>query len=214
MSNGRSTRAPEGAVFYPPGRQDAQKQSDGAIGYDAYLRAIVSPNEMDPANKVLRKALFDFKTLPEISFLERVRGLLGFKRKHLNPLHVRKRKDGTLIYHLMPGESVLGAVGFITEMEFPYYYWLSPRSGLASRSRVTLGNAPGTVDPDYRGEAGVIIVNEGTEPFELELELRIAQVIFEKAIIPEEEVVESYEDLSGTKRGSGGFGSTGTKDHA
>ncbi|MDE1970090.1 MAG: dUTP diphosphatase [Patescibacteria group bacterium] len=108
-----------------------------------------------------------------------------------------------------PGESVLVGIGFITEMPYPMFYWVAPRSGLASRHGITVTNAPGTVDPDYRGEAGVLIYNRSEYPFDLKHNMRIAQIIFSNALIPNLVPMETFEELTATKRGSGGFGSTG-----
>ncbi|MCH7604564.1 dUTP diphosphatase, partial [Patescibacteria group bacterium] len=86
-----------------------------------------------------------------------------------------------------------------------------PRSGLASRHGITLSNTPGTADPDYRGEVGAILFNHSQKSFYLKQGMRIAQIIFQKAIIPEIQQVKEYSQLSNTKRGAGGFGSTGLK---
>jgi dUTP pyrophosphatase len=83
-----------------------------------------------------------------------------------------------------------------------------PRSGLAARHGVTVLNAPGTVDADYRGEIRVILVNLGEEPFLLTRGLRIAQLVIAPTL--EARLVES-ETLDETLRGAGGFGSTGQK---
>lgn len=81
-----------------------------------------------------------------------------------------------------------------------------PRSGLARQHGVTLTNAPGTVDADYRGEIGILIINHGGEPFTIEHGHRIAQLVI--APVVQAELVETAE-LSETVRGSAGFGSTG-----
>ena len=117
--------------------------------------------------------------------------------------------DGKLVYRMDPQESVLVGIGFVTEMQFPMFYWVAPRSGLASKWGITVTNAPGTVDPDYRGEAGVLVYNRKQKPFDLKHEMRIAQIIFQEAIIPEMCQVNAFEDFLVTKRGVGGFGSTG-----
>lgn len=81
-----------------------------------------------------------------------------------------------------------------------------PRSGLALKHGVTVLNAPGTIDSDYRGEVAVILINTGTEPFTVTRGLRIAQLI----VSPVTRVtVKLAEDLGETERGTGGFGSTG-----
>lgn len=81
-----------------------------------------------------------------------------------------------------------------------------PRSGLAKNHGITLTNSPGTVDADFRGEIGILIINHGSEPFTIESGHRIAQLVI--APVVQAELVETAE-LSETARGSGGFGSTG-----
>lgn len=179
-----------------PGGKMPERKTEGAIGFDVFLRAVVSPNRMDPINPILRETIFDFKANP-----------------HDNPTLERRivEKGNELVYEMDPGESTLVGIGFITEMEFPMFYWVAPRSGLASRHGITVTNAPGTVDPDYRGEAGVIVKNNNASRFYLKKDMRIAQIIFQMAIIPNFMKVSSYEDLLQTKRGTGGFGSTGVR---
>ena len=118
-----------------------KRQTDGAIGYDVSLRAIVSAIEMDPENPHLRKMLFDFQNWPKDQEV----------LKHI------KEDKGELVYLMEPQESVLGGIGFITAMVFPMFYWVAPRSGLASRYGITVTNAPGTVDPDYRGDRKSVV---------------------------------------------------------
>ena len=81
-----------------------------------------------------------------------------------------------------------------------------PRSGLAIRHGVTCLNSPGTIDPDYRGEIGIIIINHGTEPFVLRRGERVAQMVFNRFVRAE---LEEVGDLAETARGAGGFGHTG-----
>jgi dUTP pyrophosphatase len=83
-----------------------------------------------------------------------------------------------------------------------------PRSGLAIRHGVTCLNSPGTIDPDYRGEVCVILVNFGEEPFPVRRGDRIAQIVFSRTVRARLEVVS---DLDGTPRGAGGFGHTGIR---
>jgi dUTP pyrophosphatase len=83
-----------------------------------------------------------------------------------------------------------------------------PRSGLAAKKGITVLNAPGTIDADYRGEIGVILVNLSNDNFQVENGERIAQLIIAKH---ERAVWEEVSTLSETKRGEGGFGSTGVK---
>lgn len=84
---------------------------------------------------------------------------------------------------------------------------IRPRSGLAIKHGVTVLNSPGTIDADYRGEIGVVLINHGQEPFIVERGMRIAQMVIERYEKVSWEVVENLDE---TERGSGGFGSTGT----
>ena len=81
-----------------------------------------------------------------------------------------------------------------------------PRSGLAFRHGLTVTNAPGTIDADYRGELKVLLVNLGSEPVTIERGMRIAQLVIAPVVQP---VVTEVSDLDSTERGAGGFGSTG-----
>ncbi len=83
-----------------------------------------------------------------------------------------------------------------------------PRSGLAAKNGVTVANAPGTIDADYRGEVGVILVNLSNEPFTVTRGMRIAQMVIARC---EQARWQEVETLSATVRGAGGFGSTGTQ---
>jgi len=83
-----------------------------------------------------------------------------------------------------------------------------PRSGLAYKKGVTVLNSPGTIDADYRGEVGVILINHSNEDFVIEDGERIAQLVFAKVEQASWSVVE---ELNETERGAGGFGSTGVK---
>jgi dUTP pyrophosphatase len=186
---------PELSICVLPGGKLPERKTDGAVGFDTYLRAIVSASEMDLQNPNLRKILFDFKNLPDDAEIAR---------------HVFS-VDNELVYRMDPGESVLAGIGFVTQMPFPMFYWIAPRSGLASRWGITVTNAPGTVDPDYRGEAGVLVYNRNKTTFDLRHNIRIAQIIFQTALIPKFTVVEKPDNLGCTLRGVAGFGSTGLK---
>ena len=107
---------------------------------------------------------------------------------------------------LMTGERLAVPTGLAIAIPPGFEGQVRPRSGLALESGVTVVNAPGTIDADYRGELKVLLVNLGAEPVTLEPGQRIAQLV----IAPVERVVISeVEELSHTRRGSGGFGSTG-----
>lgn len=183
-----------------PGGKMPERKTEGAIGFDVAIRAVVSPSEMDPTTPVLRKTLFDFENVPKDNpYIER------------HVAVVPSQTGNLLAYQMEAGESTLVGIGFLTEMDWPMFYWVAPRSGLAAKWGITVTNAPGTVDPDYRGEAGVLVYNRNPHPFLLHKGMRIAQVIFQNALIPKFIQVGSPEELSGTNRGVGGFGSTGIK---
>lgn len=107
---------------------------------------------------------------------------------------------------LDPLDRALVPTGLVLEIPPGYEGQVRPRSGLALRSGLTLVNAPGTIDSDYRGEVGVLLVNLGREPVTVRRGDRIAQLVV--APVAPVEWAES-DDLAGTVRGEGGFGSTG-----
>tara|TARA_R100000935_G_scaffold49395_1_gene74667 strand:+ start:324 stop:758 length:435 start_codon:yes stop_codon:yes gene_type:complete len=109
---------------------------------------------------------------------------------------------------LKPLERSIIKTGLFIELPVGYEAQVRPRSGLAAKKGVTVLNSPGTVDADYRGEIGVILVNLSNEDFTVENGERIAQLIIAKH---ERAVWEEVELLEETSRGAGGFGSTGTK---
>lgn len=109
---------------------------------------------------------------------------------------------------LEPGEIRLVTTGLVMELPEGIECQVRPRSGLALKHGITLPNSPGTIDPDYRGELGIIMQNLGAEPFVLERGERIAQLVFARFEAPR--ITES-EQLTATDRGEGGFGSTGTE---
>lgn len=109
---------------------------------------------------------------------------------------------------LTPGERLLVPTGLIIAIPEGYEGQVRPRSGLALKSGITVLNSPGTIDADYRGEVGVILVNHGGVPHLIRPGDRIAQlVIAAVARIPIQD--SSLDSLSTTERGAGGFGSTG-----
>lgn len=107
---------------------------------------------------------------------------------------------------LAPGERRLVPTGLALELPEGHEGQVRPRSGLALRHGIGMVNAPGTVDHDYRGEVGVLLVNLGREPFEVQRGERIAQLVVAPVARVEVALVE---ELSETGRGTGGFGSTG-----
>lgn len=117
--------------------------------------------------------------------------------------------DGPL--RLEPGARLLVPTGLVLELPEGTEGQVRPRSGLALRHGVTLLNTPGTIDADYRGEVGVILINHGREAFTIQHGDRIAQLVV--AAVLQVGIVEATE-LSETERGAGGFGSTGVSDSA
>ncbi len=109
---------------------------------------------------------------------------------------------------LAPHEIKLIPTGLSIALPAGYEAQVRPRSGLALKSGVTVLNSPGTIDADYRGEVGVILINHSAQPFTIERGMRIAQMIIARHETVQWNIVE---DLETTQRGAGGFGSTGTK---
>jgi dUTP pyrophosphatase len=107
---------------------------------------------------------------------------------------------------LAPGKYALIPTGLAIALPPGYEAQVRPRSGLAAKNGVTVLNAPGTVDADYRGEIGVLLVNHGDTPFPVRRGERIAQMVI-TAVVRGELIPAS--SLSATDRGGGGFGSTG-----
>jgi dUTP pyrophosphatase len=109
---------------------------------------------------------------------------------------------------LSPGQRALIPTGLFVEIPEGYEIQVRPRSGLALKHGITVLNTPGTIDSDYRGEIGIVLINLGTEPFEVRNGERIAQLV----VAPVERC-DFFEvsALADTERGSGGYGSTGTR---
>ena len=107
---------------------------------------------------------------------------------------------------LAPGERRAVGTGLAFEIPEGFEMQVRPRSGLALKHGITLPNAPGTIDADYRGELKVILQNGGTEPFTIRRGERIAQLVFARHEAPE--LLEA-DVITETARGAGGFGSTG-----
>ena len=107
---------------------------------------------------------------------------------------------------LQPGDIRLIPCGFFMAIPHGYEAQVRPRSGLASKHGITMVNAPGTIDADYRGEVHVPLINLGRDPFVVERGMRIAQML----VLPVPHVeIEEVADLDETKRGKRGFGHTG-----
>lgn len=132
--------------------------------------------------------------------------LPAYETTHAAGLDVRANIRESII--LGPLERSIVPTGLYTELPEGYEIQVRPRSGLAARNGISVLNSPGTVDPDYRGEIKVILVNLSNEPFELKPGERIAQLIVSRFTRIEWEETETLEE---TSRGAGGFGSTGVK---
>ena len=109
---------------------------------------------------------------------------------------------------LKPGERTLVATGFAMALPPGYEAQIRPRSGLAYKHGITVVNTPGTVDADYRGEVKILLINHGTDAFTINRGERIAQMVI--APVTQAQFA-SVDSLSETKRGAGGYGSTGVK---
>jgi dUTP pyrophosphatase len=107
---------------------------------------------------------------------------------------------------ILPGERKLIPTGWAMAIPIGYEGQVRPRSGLALRNGITVLNSPGTIDPDYRGEVKVLLINLGAEPFVVACGDRIAQLVVCPAPHAEVNIVDS---LDATQRGDGGYGSTG-----
>ncbi len=114
-----------------------------------------------------------------------------------------RREQGVV---LAPGARILIPTGLRLEIPHGYEVQIRPRSGLALKHGITLPNSPGTIDSDYRGPLGVIVLNTGQESFHIRHGDRIAQMIVAPVV---QATFNMVEELTETARGEGGFGSTG-----
>ena len=112
---------------------------------------------------------------------------------------------------LNPGQRTLVPTGLHIQLPVGYEAHIRPRSGLAIKHGITCLNSPGTIDADYRGDVGGILINHGAEPFVIKQGDRIAQMVIAKHETAEWESVESMDQLEDTERGSDGYGHTGVK---
>ena len=108
---------------------------------------------------------------------------------------------------LLPGARAAVPCGIAIALPHGYEAQVRPRSGLALKHGITVLNAPGTIDSDYRGEVKAILINHGEEPFRIARGMKIAQLVIARH---EQAILTEAESLSETARGAGGFGSTGT----
>ena len=107
-----------------------------------------------------------------------------------------------------PGKTAIIPTGLTLSIPQGFEVQIRPRSGLAAKKKISVLNTPGTVDADYRGEIKVILINLGHETFIVEKGLRIAQMVVCPVV---QAKLQEVDDLNETERGTGGFGSTGTK---
>ena len=129
-----------------------------------------------------------------------------FETAHSAGVDLRANLDDTII--LQPGERALVSTGISMALPKGYEAQIRPRSGLAYKFGITVLNSPGTIDADYRGDIGVLLINHGKEAFAIEDGMRIAQLVVAKYT---QFKWNEVEHLTVTERGSGGFGSTGKK---
>lgn len=150
----------------------------------------------------MKKAEILFKKLPHAADLP----LPGYESDDAAGMDLRAALTEVKI--LYPGERALIPTGLTMALPAGYEAQIRPRSGLAFKHGITMLNSPGTIDADYRGEVKVLAINHGTESFQIEHGDRIAQMV----IAPVTRLgVKETEELPDTKRGSGGFGSTGVQ---
>jgi dUTP pyrophosphatase len=109
---------------------------------------------------------------------------------------------------IAPGKSSIIPTGLAVSIPKNFEIQIRPRSGLAAKNQISVLNTPGTIDADYRGELKVILINLGENIFKIQKGLRIAQMVLCPVI---KATLKEVEKLEKTKRGTGGFGSTGTK---
>lgn len=127
-----------------------------------------------------------------------------YSTKMASGADLRAHLDKPLL--LQPNERALIPTGCRVAIPFGYEIQVRPRSGLALKQGITVLNTPGTIDADYRGEIGVIVINHGKEPFEIVPRMRIAQAVVAKVVIA---AFEQRDELPSTERGAGGFGHSG-----
>jgi dUTP pyrophosphatase len=109
---------------------------------------------------------------------------------------------------ILSGESICIPTGLKMAVPDGFEIQVRPRSGLALKNQITVLNSPGTIDADYRGEIGVILINHGKQSFIVTPRMRIAQIVLTPAF--QAEFVHQNEPLAASSRGEGGFGHTGT----
>lgn len=132
-------------------------------------------------------------------------GLPGYSSPEAAGADIRARLDCDLV--LQHGATALIPTGLRLEIPAGFELQIRPRSGLALKHGITVLNTPGTVDSDFRGEVGVILINHGSEPFVVQNGMRIAQIVL--APVTRAHFIRVEQPLKASSRGSGGFGHTG-----
>lgn len=122
--------------------------------------------------------------------------------------NLKDEEGNDKVISIVPGERVLIPTGLYLSIPYGYEGQIRPRSGLAIKYGITVLNAPGTIDADYRGEICVCLINHSKHSFKIHHGDRIAQIIFSKV---EQAILVEVSELVNTKRGTGGFGHTGIK---
>ncbi len=132
--------------------------------------------------------------------------LPSYATEHSAGMDLRASLEAPIV--LAPGQRALIPTGLFLELPEGTEAQVRPRSGLAFKHGVTVLNAPGTIDADYRGEVGVLLINHGQEPFEVKDGERVAQLVVARYV---RVAFAESDDLRSTERGAGGFGHTGTR---
>lgn len=149
---------------------------------------------------------FDFCAQPQVKVFISLGGCLPtYKSEYASGMDLHANKN----INLYPDTYVLIPTGIYMEIPSGYEGQVRPRSGLAAKHGVTVLNAPGTIDSDYRGEIKVLLINHGKNVFPIGKGDRIAQLVIVKVEQVKLILVNHIEKLSDTTRGNGGFGSTG-----
>ncbi|MBL7951339.1 MAG: dUTP diphosphatase [Flavobacteriales bacterium] len=132
--------------------------------------------------------------------------LPSYATAHSAGMDLRANLDKSII--LEPGQRALIPTGLFLELPEGTEAQVRPRSGLAFKHGITVLNSPGTIDADYRGEVGVLLINHGLEAFEVKDGERVAQLVIARYL---RVTFAESADLRATERGAGGFGHTGTR---
>jgi len=132
--------------------------------------------------------------------------LPDYQTEHAAAMDLHAAVPAEAAVTLQPGHIALIPCGFAVAVPVGFEAQIRPRSGLAMKHGITMINAPGTIDADYRGEVRVPVINHGREPFEITRGMRIAQMLV--VPVPRTQWVE-VDELPATERGEGGFGHTG-----